>query len=329
MIITRVPYRVSLFGGGTDFKSFYSDKGTTIVSFSIDKYCYLSLKKLMPYFGVKYRISWSYIEEVSSLEEIKHPSVRACLSEYGLEDGFEIHTFGDLPARSGLGSSSSFTAAMLSALNLYKGSPLIDPANIAKQTIKIEQDVLRETVGIQDQIQVCHGGFNVTTIFPDSSYSIVTLGDTSSFVRQINRSLVLVYSGIVRHSSEVHKASFLQTDSKRRQKNLESIRLCAEEFSLRLLDHTISFREFAVLLNQSWSYKVNNLPQTPATAILLSIYDQAIDAGASCGKLLGAGGGGFFAFFVQPEKQAEFAKKITPYIAIRAEVSKSGVQQVI
>jgi len=329
VIITRVPYRVSLFGGGTDFKSFYADKGTIIVSFSIDKYCYLSLKKLMPYFGVKYRISWSHIEEVSSLEEIKHPSVRACLLEYGLEDGFEIHTVGDLPARSGLGSSSAFTAAMLAALNLYDGSPIIDPANIAKQTIKVEQDVLRETVGIQDQIQVCHGGFNVTKIFPDSSYSIVTLGDTSSFVRQINKSLVLVYSGIVRHSSEVHKASLLQIDPERKQKALENIRSCAKEFSCRLLDHTITFQDFAVLLNESWSYKVENLPQTPAKAILLSIYDQAIDAGASCGKLLGAGGGGFFAFFVQPEKQTEFEKRMSPYIAIRAQVSSFGVQQVI
>jgi len=329
LIITRVPYRVSLFGGGTDFKCFYADKGTTIVSFSIDKYCYLSLKRLMPYFGVKYRISWSHIEEVSSLEEIRHPSVRACLLEYGLEDGLEIHTVGELPARSGLGSSSSFTAALLAALSLYNGSKTLDPAVIAKETIRIEQDVLKETVGIQDQIQVCHGGFNVTKIFPDSSYSLVTLGDTSSFVRQINRSLVLVYSGIVRHSSEVHMASFLQTESKGRKNNLEGIRSCAEEFSSRLLNHSISFKDFAQLLNESWAYKASNLPRTPATPTLLSIYDQAIDAGASCGKLLGAGGGGFFAFFVQPELQAEFSRKMSPYISINAKVSNSGVHQVV
>ena len=117
-----------------------------------------------------------------NLDDIKHPSVRAS-TEYGFDDGFEIHTVGDLPARSGLGSSSSFTAAMIAALDLYSGSKLIDPLKIAKQTIRIEQDVLRETVGIQDQIQVCHGGFNVTRIFPDSTYSIVTLGESSSFVR--------------------------------------------------------------------------------------------------------------------------------------------------
>ena len=283
----------------------------------------------MPYFGVKYRISWSHIEEVSCLEEIKHPSVRACLTEYDSEDGFEIHTVGDLPARSGLGSSSSFTAAMLAALDLYCGTKSIDPLKIARQTIKIEQDILRETVGIQDQIQVCHGGFNVTKIFPDSSYTILTLGETSSFVRQINRSLVLVYSGIVRNSSEVQMTSFSHSDSETRLSNLESIRDCAEEFSRMLLDHAISFQDFSVLLNQSWAYKASNLSQIPGMATLISIYDRAIYAGASCGKLLGAGGGGFFAFFVHPEKQAEFKKIMSPYICIRAEVTNSGVQQII
>ena len=124
-----VPYRVSLFGGGIDFKYYYSDSGTTIVSFSIDKYFNLSLKKLMPYFGYKYRISWSHIEEVSTINEIQHPSVRACLSEYDFDDGFEIHTVGDLPARSGLASSSSFTAALLAALNIYNGSLSLDPVH--------------------------------------------------------------------------------------------------------------------------------------------------------------------------------------------------------
>lgn len=329
MIITRVPYRVSLFGGGTDFKSFYADRGTIIVSFSIDKYCYLTLKKLLPYFDIKYRISWSHIEEVSCIKDIKHPSVRACLTEYDLHDGFEIHTVGDLPARSGLGSSSSFTAAMLAALTIFKGSNDIDPVLIARQTIRIEQEVLQEAVGIQDQIQVCHGGFNVTNIFPDSTYSIVSLGDTSQFVRQVNASLVLVYSGIVRHSSEIHKAAISKTDTQRRNQNLERIREYSEEFSRKLLDHTITFSEFASLLNQSWSSKVHNLPQSAVNLQLLSIYDQAIDAGADCGKLLGAGGGGFFAFFVQPHKQQEFMKLMSPYLSIRAKVSTAGVQQVI
>lgn len=323
-----MPYRVSIFGGGTDFKDFYSDRGTTIVSFSIDKYCYLSLKRLLPYFNTKYRISWSYIEEVSKIEDIKHPSVRACLTEYSLEDGFEIHTVGDLPARSGLGSSSSFTAAMLAALTLYKGIK-IDAVDIARQTIQIEQDVLQETVGIQDQIQVCHGGFNVTRIFPDSSYSIVSLNNTSSLVREINASLVLVYSGIVRNSSVIQELTLSATDPNIRHKNLSSIRSCAESFAERLLNHSVSFEEFSVLLNESWSYKASIMPHTQERSALLSIYDEALNAGAACGKLLGAGGGGFFAFFVPPENQIEFAKRMSAYILIRAKVSYTGVERVI
>ena len=192
MNIVRVPFRVSLFGGGTDFKEFYLKKNATIISFTIDRYCYITLRELLPYYKAKYRLSWAKLEEAETIEQLTHPSVRACLNYFNVRDPLEIHTVGDLPARSGLGSSSAFTACLLSALHLYKGMT-IDESKIAKQTIDIEQNVLKEKVGVQDQIQVCHGGFNITTIFADSNYSILSLNNSSKVVRSIGDSLMLVY----------------------------------------------------------------------------------------------------------------------------------------
>ena len=183
MIIVRVPFRVSLFGGGTDFAEYYEQNTATIVSFTIDKYCYISLRNFLPYFGYKYRICWSHIEECKNIDDIKHPSVRACLNYLKIDDGLEIQTSGDLPARSGLGSSSAFTAASLAALYEYKGEQYTKQS-LAKHTIKVEQKELKENVGVQDQIQVCHGGFNVTRISKDSSYSLLSLDKTNKVVER-------------------------------------------------------------------------------------------------------------------------------------------------
>ena len=171
MNIVRVPFRVSLFGGGTDFKYFYSKKKATVISFTIDRYCYISIKKLLPYSKVNYHISWNKLETVENISEIKHPSIKACLNYLNIKDPLCIHTIGDLPARSGVGSSSAFTAALLSSLYLYKNKTFT-ASSIAEKTIFVEQEILKENVGIQDQIQVCHGGFNITSIFPDMSFPI-------------------------------------------------------------------------------------------------------------------------------------------------------------
>jgi D-glycero-alpha-D-manno-heptose-7-phosphate kinase len=174
MRISRAPFRVSLFGGGTDFKSWYSLHGATIIAFSIDRYCYVSLRSLLPFYGNKYRIAWSSIETPMSIDEIKHPSIRKCLLFKGLTDGLEIHTDGDLPARSGLGSSSSFTVAFLHACNAFSSTNASVNA-LAREAIYVEQEILSESVGIQDQIQACYGGFNVMKINQDGKYSIFSL----------------------------------------------------------------------------------------------------------------------------------------------------------
>jgi len=328
MIIVRVPFRVSLFGGGTDFHHFYSKFTSTIVSFSIDKYCYISLRKLMPYFDNKYRISWSKIEECDAVDSISHPSIRACLKYLNVDDGLEISTVGDLPARSGLGSSSSFTASLLSALHFYKND-FKDDYNVISETIHVEQNILKENVGIQDQIQVCCGGFNVINIRSDSSYSIVSLNQTSDLVRKINESLILVYSGISRFSSNVHQSTNRNVSSATLETSLKDIHNIANTFASKLVNHEADFSFFSDLLEQSWIAKSRAFPVNSTTEELLCIYKKAINSGALCGKLLGAGGGGFFAFFVPPDDQSKFISKMQPWISVPVSIEYDGITRVL
>ena len=329
MNIVRVPFRVSLFGGGTDFEHFYLKKNATVISFTIDKYCYITIRKLLSsYYKVKYRIYWAKLEEVETINQLTHPSVRACLEYLDITDPLEIHTVGDLPARSGLGSSSAFTAALLSGLSMYKDLPF-DASKIADQTIFVEQKLLKEEVGVQDQIQVCHGGFNVTTIFSDSKYSILSLNNSSKVVKEIGDSLILVYSGISRNSSDIHRDQIAILDAEKSFQSLNKINTIAEEFAAKLTSHTADFNCFKSLLQESWEAKSSLFPEGPISEELLNIYSLGIKSGAACGKLLGAGGGGFFAFFVPPILQESFIKKMSKYICIPAEINYSGIERIL
>ena len=327
MIIVRVPFRVSLFGGGTDFAHFYEKNTATIVSFSIDKYCYISLRKLLPYFGYKYRISWSMIEERQTIDEISHPSVKACLRYMNISDGLEIQTMGDLPARSGLGSSSAFTAALLTALYEYTGNSYTKQS-IAKSTIVVEQEELKECVGIQDQIQVCHGGFNVTRISSDSNYSLLSMDKTNRIVEEINDSLILVYSGIARFSSNIQSRR-KESKKKTNDEALRSINEYAETFAQSLVSYSATFDDFCNLLNKSWNAKLSTMQNDSEYLKIVEIYEKAMRAGAKSGKLLGAGGGGFFAFFVKPNKQTQFIDEMKPYLCVNAYISFDGVSRIL
>ena len=211
-----------------------------------------------------------------------------------------------------LGSSSAFTAALLSGLSMYKDIPF-DASKIANQTIFVEQKLLKEEVGVQDQIQVCHGGFNVTTIFSDSKYSILSLNNSSMVVKEIGDSLILVYSGISRNSSDIHRDQIATPDAEKSQ-SLNKINRIAEEFAAKLTSHTADFNCFKSLLQESWEAKSSLFPEGPISEELLSIYSLGIRSGAACGKLLGAGGGGFFAFFVPPLLQESFTKNVQIYL---------------
>jgi len=324
MIIIRAPFRISLFGGGTDFNWYYSKKDTRVVSFAIDKYCYVTIRKLLPYFGYKYRACWSLIEEVSDLELITHPSIRACLRESGVKDGLEIHTVGDLPARSGLGSSSAFTACMIKGLREYTNRE-ISSNELIQETIRIEQEVLKEEVGIQDQIAVCQGGFGVTRISSNSTFSTIYLDNNDPTVHLIDEQLILLYSGIIRSSSQVQ--SIKMSNRRDLVPRLDRLRDFAYTFSDALINGTANFDLLSNLMTSSWIEKRKTLEGTSHLSELDSIYESAIRSGASSGKLLGAGGGGFFAFFVPVEEQAAFIQKMRNYVCIKANICYGGIER--
>ena len=235
---------------------------------------------------------------------------------------------GDLPARSGLGSSSAFTAAFLAVLYMYKKKNF-DNHKITEETIFVEQKILKESVGIQDQIQVCHGGFNITSIFPDSSYSILSLDKSSKLVRQISDNLIILYTGIARTSSDIHINDSPLVSNKIKESSLLTINKIAEEFSERLINHTATYEFFVNLLQETWAAKSSAFPISEKTDFLMNIYDQAISSGASCGKLLGAGGGGFFAFFVDPLNQKKFIKKMSNFICVKTDISFKGIEKIL
>ena len=199
MIISKTPFRISLFGGGTDYPSWYRDNGGSVLATAIDKYCYISCRHLPPFFEHKHRVVYSKVESVKEINEIQHPAVRAVLSTLGTNEGLEIHHDGDLPARSGLGSSSSFTVGLINALNALKGQQT-SKEDLAKQAIYIEQEVLKENVGSQDQILAAFGGFNRIDFNSDDSFNITPVIINKDLTGQLQNHMLLFFTGLSRYA---------------------------------------------------------------------------------------------------------------------------------
>lgn len=330
MKISRAPFRVSFFGGGTDFKEWYSENTSTIVSVSIDKYCYVTMRELLPFYGNKYRVSWSKIENANDIEYITHPSIRECLRYKNIREGVEIHTDGDLPARSGLGSSSSFTVALLHACNRLKNEEFTKQ-QMALEAIHVEQELLKETVGLQDQIQTCYGGFNIIKIAQSGEYNIINLSKDNKIIREIEASLVLVYSNVQRISSleQKHNKSVKGDHVERRKQSTDQIHEISNYCARLFLEDKMDIKRFCECVNESWQAKQNTLSDTKNNRRLINLYKRGIEAGAWAGKCLGAGGGGFLAFLVNSEIQTEFKKKMDPYICIKPCISERGVHSIL
>lgn len=297
MIISRTPYRISFFGGGSDYPAYYKRFGGQVLTTTIDRYAYISLRRMPPFLGTKYRIVWSEFEKVDRVEDIRHAGVRGCLQYLGVEDGIEVNHAGDLPARSGLGSSSSFTVGMLSALHAMDGRRP-SAADLADQAIAVEQDVLKETVGVQDQIECAWGGLNLINIQTDGTYGVTPMILGDSLVKNIEDHLVLVFTGLQRHASEIAQAQIDNVD--RRLEEMKEIvalvpRACT---ALRAMD----MEEFGALLDESWILK-RQLSDKVTSKEIDGVYDRARRAGAYGGKLLGAGGGGFMLLCVPPARR--------------------------
>lgn len=322
MIIVRTPYRISFFGGGTDYPAWYERHGGAVLSTTIEKYCYISLRPMPPFLGAKYRVFWSEMETVDELADIRHPGVRGCLQYLEIDEGIEVNHAGDLPARSGLGSSSAFTVGMLYALHVMRGGP-VDKAMLADEAIQVEQKVLGETVGIQDQIQCAWGGLNHIEIDEDGDYKINRLALPPERKAMLENHLVLVFTGLQRHASKI--AADQVGNFERKQKQLETIAAMVPG-AVDGLFHDTS-QAFGEMLHETWMLK-RELSDKVSNERIDEIYTAARDHGAYGGKVLGAGGGGFMLFCVPPERREKMIEALG-LLSVPVRFDSSGSQLVL
>ena len=320
MAISRTPYRVSFFGGGTDYPAWYRRHGGAVLSMAINKYCYIGTGFLPPFFGIRHRIIWSHIEAVGSAAEIQHPAVRAGLQTLGYDDseGIELFHQGDLPARSGIGSSSAFAVGLINVLTAMRGKHL-DAKALAIGATDLEQNKLKEAVGCQDQSASAYGGMNVIRFERDDSFSVTPLALDDTQRTTFESWLMLFYTGSSRISSEFAKKLInnLEANARHMARLQEMVEIGSE------LLHAGKMAEFGQLLHEGWTLK-RGLSTGTSTATIDRIYDDARRAGALGGKLLGAGGTGFMVFVVPPERQAAVREALSHLISVPVSVDFTG-----
>ncbi len=325
MIISRTPFRISFFGGGTDYPAWYSENPGAVLATTIDKYCYISCRYLPPFFEHKYRIVYSKVETVKGKGEIQHPAIRAAIDFMGVDEGLEIHHDGDLPARTGLGSSSSFTVGMLHALCALKG---IMPTRqrLALDAIHLERNILKENVGAQDQILAATGGFKKIEFNNDSTYGENPITTNPQRVKELKNHLMFFFTGISRYSSEVAKEK-IKNIPQRKGQLTAMYQMVDEAVSILNSDKT-SIDKFGQLLDESWRLK-RELSDNVSTSYIDEIYEAARTAGAIGGKILGAGGGGFMLLFAKPEDHSAIRKRLGDLLFVPFEFENFGSQIVV
>ena len=325
MIISKTPYRVTFFGGGTDYPKYIKEYGGSVISAAIDKYAYISCRKLPPFFKHKHRIVYSKIEEVSSIDDIHHPAVRSVLEFLKVKDGLEIHYDGDLPARSGIGSSSSFTVGLINALLNYQNIN-ISTQELAKKAIFVEQSIIREIVGCQDQIAAAFGGFNRINFFKNETFEVIPINIDCERKKELEGNLFIVFSGITRIASEAALAKVKNLEKSK--KELNSISDFVNQAVNIIEDQSCNLSDFGELLNETWKLK-KKLSDRVTNPEIDSLYSRAIEAGATGGKLLGAGGGGFFLFYVKKNNYMDFVNALSSYISVPIKFDQKGSQIIL
>jgi len=322
MIISRTPFRVSFFGGGTDYPAWYRENKGAVLATTINRYCYITCRYLPPFFEHKHRIVYSKIENVKDISEIMHPSARAILQFMKIREGIELHHDGDLPARTGLGSSSAFTVGLLHALYALKGVML--PKNrLATQAIHIEQEILKENVGSQDQILAAFGGFNRINFNLDGSFQIMPVILKKEKLEQLQKHLMLYFTGLSRFASDIAAEQIKNIGERKRELSL--MYQMVEEAIKILNSSTIEISEFGKLLNETWKLK-RTLSSKISDPRINGIYEAACKNGALGGKLLGAGGGGFMIFFVKPEEQPRVKERLRNILQVPFQFENQGSQ---
>jgi D-glycero-alpha-D-manno-heptose-7-phosphate kinase len=321
MIISRTPYRVSFFGGGTDYPTWFREHGGAVLATTINRYCYITCRFLPPFFENRSRIVWSKIELVDDNSEIEHPAICAVLRHLQIEEGVEITHAGDLPARSGLGSSSAFTVGLLHAVHALRGE-MVSKEELARRAIYIEQEILRENVGVQDQIETACGGLNRIDLRPDGSFQVRPIVLPPERIHAFEHHLLMFYTGLSRTASDVARAQIQAIPD--RQRELEEMHRLVG-YAENVLTGSGDIGEFGRLLHESWQIK-RSLTDRIAPAFVDDIYARARAAGALGGKLLGAGGGGFMAFFVRPEDHAKVLSALSELLYVPVQLERNGTQ---
>ncbi len=318
MVITRTPFRISFFGGGTDFPLWYQSHGGAVLSTTIDKYCHVSCRDLPPFFDYKHRIVYSKTEMVNEFHEIQHPVVRECLKFMNLDRGFEIHHDSDIPAASGLGTSSSFTVGLLHALYGLKGE-MVGKKRLAYEAIQVEQNHICDIVGSQDQTATAFGGLNKIEFLTNGEIRVQPVVLSHEILRTFKNHLLLYFTGFSRMASKIEKKK-LENFSKKTQE-LQTMH--------QMVDPALEYIQrgewelFGRLLHEAWKLK-RSLANEVSTLFIDHIYEEALRAGALGGKILGAGGGGFILFFVRPEDQPRVRSRLVGLLEVPFEFENLG-----
>lgn len=298
MIITKTPFRMSFFGGGTDIESYFRENSGAVLSTSFDKYCYVNVRHLPRFFDYSTELSYSKIERVNTVDDIQHPAIRNAMKMLDMHE-IRLTYEADLPARSGLGTSSSFVVGMLNAFYALKGK-YVDKKRLADEAIHLERVLCEEAGGWQDQIAASYGGFNRINFHKNGTYDVLPLVIHPDRKKELNSNLLMFFTGFTRFSSEIQKANAVGYTEKVAQ--LEEMFALVDDAEKVLTNKHSDLDEFGRLLDFTWQLKRQTGAAITTTGID-GLYEQGIKAGALGGKLLGAGGGGFLVFYVQPEKQ--------------------------
>jgi D-glycero-alpha-D-manno-heptose-7-phosphate kinase len=321
MIIGRTPFRVSFLGGGTDYPAWFRDHGGAVLATTIDKYSYITCRYLPPFFEHRTRVAYSKIELAKANDEVQHPAVRGVLQYLKMTEGLEIHHDGDLPARTGLGSSSAFTVGLLHTLYTLQHI-MPSKAELAHAAIHVEQHLLKESVGCQDQVLAAHGGLCRINFFQNGEIGYTPVVMKPERLEEFQNQLVLYFTGFSRTASEIAKEQIDRT-RERRVELFAMLQMVQEGLSILTGERDLS--EFGELLHEAWMIK-RGLTSKVSTPVIDQIYEAARLAGATGGKLLGAGGGGFMLLFAPPERHAHIKASLPGLLQVPFRFETMGSQ---
>lgn len=325
MIICRTPFRISFFGGGTDFPEWYEENGGSVISASIDRYCYISCRHLPPFFEHTHRVVYSVIENIKHYKDIQHPAVRAVLTYLEQDQGVEIHYNADLPARSGLGSSSSFTVGLLHSLLALRGQR-VEPKALSQKAIHVEREIIREVVGCQDQIAAAYGGFNTIEFKNNYDHVVKPVIIEPSRARELQNNLMLYFTGFSRFASEIEASKLKNFGDKKAV--LNAMHDMVKEATAIISNTSASLDEFGKLLDEAWQCK-KSLSDKVSMPVIDEMYEEAKRCGALGGKILGAGGGGFLLLYAPQEAQPRIREKLKQHVHVDFRFEHEGSRIVL